>query len=337
MGDITYPSGHTPLLESQLALLTIGAEIQRREIAVKNIVLTPDIYAKLRIYEKKYGAVPVGYTEDPWSEKQILEQLKTLLLIDCKKELDQLSGAHEERVRRAQLALKKITSPKIRQIARALQVGTFLNEYRKYVFCKASLAYRPLFKKIAARYELADWRECWKLTPDEISRLYFGKQKEVLRALERRTWTGVVFDNNVLGYRLLKQEEVAGFIPEIEGRKSEQAAGGSAKNTIGGVIANRGMVRGLARIILSSADFDKFQDGDVIVTTMTSVDFVPLMRRASAFVTNEGGITSHASIISRELNKPCIIGTKIATQVLKDGDFVEVDANNGIVKVIQKK
>ncbi|OHB21996.1 MAG: hypothetical protein A2939_00690 [Parcubacteria group bacterium RIFCSPLOWO2_01_FULL_48_18] len=337
VGDITYPSGHTPLLESQLALLTIGAEIQRREIAVKNIVLTPDIYAKLRIYEKKYGAVPVGYTEDPWSEKQILEQLKTLLLIDCKKELDQLSGAHEERVRRAQLALKKITSPKIRQIARALQVGTFLNEYRKYVFCKASLAYRPLFKKIAARYELADWRECWKLTPDEISRLYFGKQKEVLRALERRTWTGVVFDNNVLGYRLLKQEEVAGFIPEIEGRKSEQAAGGSAKNTIGGVIANRGMVRGLARIILSSADFDKFQDGDVIVTTMTSVDFVPLMRRASAFVTNEGGITSHASIISRELNKPCIIGTKIATQVLKDGDFVEVDANNGIVKVIQKK
>lgn len=69
---------------------------------------------------------------------------------------------------------------------------------------------------------------------------------------------------------------------------------------------------------------------------MTSVDFVPIMKRASAFVTDEGGITSHASIVSREMNKPCIIGTKIATQVLKDGDLVEVDANNGVVKILKR-
>lgn len=69
---------------------------------------------------------------------------------------------------------------------------------------------------------------------------------------------------------------------------------------------------------------------------MTSVDFVPIMEKAGAFVTNEGGITSHASIVAREMNKPCIIGTKIATQVLKDGDLVEVDAENGIVKILDK-
>ena len=69
---------------------------------------------------------------------------------------------------------------------------------------------------------------------------------------------------------------------------------------------------------------------------MTSVDFVPIMDKAGAFVTNEGGITSHAAIVSREMNKPCIIGTQNATQVIKDGDMVEVDAERGIVKILER-
>jgi len=69
---------------------------------------------------------------------------------------------------------------------------------------------------------------------------------------------------------------------------------------------------------------------------MTRPDMAPILKKAAAFVTNEGGITCHAAIVSRELNKPCIIGTKIATKVLKDGDTVEVNANNGVVKIIKK-
>jgi len=64
--------------------------------------------------------------------------------------------------------------------------------------------------------------------------------------------------------------------------------------------------------------------------------YLPAMRRAAAFITNEGGITCHAAIISREMKKPCIIGTKIATQVLKDGDEVEVDAVSGVVRILNK-
>ena len=70
------------------------------------------------------------------------------------------------------------------------------------------------------------------------------------------------------------------------------------------------------------------------MTMMTTPDYVPAMRKASAVVTDEGGITCHAAIFSREINKPCVIGTKFATQVLKDGDIVEVDADNGIVRKI---
>ena len=69
-----------------------------------------------------------------------------------------------------------------------------------------------------------------------------------------------------------------------------------------------------------------------MVATMTFPNFIPAMEKAAAFVTDEGGILCHAAIVAREMKKPCIIGTKIATQVLKDGELVEVDANKGIVR-----
>ena len=74
--------------------------------------------------------------------------------------------------------------------------------------------------------------------------------------------------------------------------------------------------------------------GDILVTEMTTPDFVPAMKRASAIVTDKGGITCHAAIVSRELNIPCVIGTKIATKVFKDGDVVEVNATSGVVKKV---
>ncbi len=109
------------------------------------------------------------------------------------------------------------------------------------------------------------------------------------------------------------------------------------KSSINGICANKGSYTGLVRIIISEKDFHQFQEGEILVTGMTRAEYVPLMRKAGAIITDEGGITCHAAIVSRELGIPCIIGTKIATQVLKDGDEVEVDADNGVVRILNKK
>lgn len=101
-----------------------------------------------------------------------------------------------------------------------------------------------------------------------------------------------------------------------------------------GAIACKGKARGRVKIIKDRNDFGKISTGDILVTSMTTPDMIPIMKKAAAFVTDEGGVTSHAAIISREMRKPCIIGTKIATRVLQDGDLVEVDANTGIVNKI---
>jgi phosphohistidine swiveling domain-containing protein len=102
-----------------------------------------------------------------------------------------------------------------------------------------------------------------------------------------------------------------------------------------GTVANPGCVKGTVRIVRSVDDLGKVREGDVLVTYMTKPAYIVAMEKASAFVTDEGGILCHAAIISREMGKPCVIGTGSATKVFNDGDVVEVDADKGVVRIVQ--
>ena len=97
-----------------------------------------------------------------------------------------------------------------------------------------------------------------------------------------------------------------------------------------------GKVTGKVVKVRSATEIYRVQKGDILVAVMTRPDYVVAMKKAAAIVTNEGGITSHAAIVSRELGIPCIICTKIATEVLRDGDLVEVNANHGWVRKLNK-
>lgn len=102
-----------------------------------------------------------------------------------------------------------------------------------------------------------------------------------------------------------------------------------------GSVAQKGIAKGKVRIVFTMDDLHKVKKGDIIVSSMTGPDFMVAIKKSSAIITDEGGITCHAAIVSRELKIPAVIGTKIATKVLKDGDLVEVDANQGIIKIIK--
>ncbi|HAT56102.1 MAG TPA: phosphoenolpyruvate synthase [Veillonellaceae bacterium] len=102
-----------------------------------------------------------------------------------------------------------------------------------------------------------------------------------------------------------------------------------------GLPASPGMVAGQVHVITDPEDIDQFHQGEILVTQMTSPDWVPAMKKAAAIVTDAGGMTCHASIVSRELGIPCVVGTKSrsteATKTLKSGQNITVDARNGIV------
>jgi phosphoenolpyruvate synthase/pyruvate phosphate dikinase len=117
----------------------------------------------------------------------------------------------------------------------------------------------------------------------------------------------------------------------------QSTTAGQKEGEIKGQTGSPGTIRGIVKIVLNASKSEKFEDGDILVTGMTRPEFVSLMKRSSAVITDEGGITCHAAIVSRELKIPCVIGTKIATRKLKDGDMVEVDATNGIVRILENK
>jgi phosphohistidine swiveling domain-containing protein len=114
-------------------------------------------------------------------------------------------------------------------------------------------------------------------------------------------------------------------------------------NKINGMIACKGYAVGKA-IVLSyrkSSEHSKkikdMQEGEIIITEMTRPNIIPACEKASAIITDEGGVLCHAAIVSRELNKPCIIGTQQSTAIFNDGDYLEVDANKGIIQKITYK
>ena len=117
----------------------------------------------------------------------------------------------------------------------------------------------------------------------------------------------------------------------------EKPVTGNNMLTIQGVVASKGtIITGQVQVILNDDEVKHFTAGNILVTTMTSPYYVPAMKQAKVIITDEGGITCHAAIVSRELGVPCVIGTKIATRVLKDGDIVEVDATSGVVKKLNR-
>ena len=114
-------------------------------------------------------------------------------------------------------------------------------------------------------------------------------------------------------------------------RSGEAASGGPRRVLLHGLGAGPGLAAGLVRVLHSPAESPKLQPGEILVAAMTSPDWVPLMRRAAAVVTDAGGMTSHAAIVSRELGIPCVVGTRAATATLTDGMMVTVNARDGTV------
>jgi phosphoenolpyruvate synthase/pyruvate phosphate dikinase len=186
------------------------------------------------------------------------------------------------------------------------------------------------FREIARRHRL-DKTEVRYLWPEELENLIRGV-KFYSRAYiqEKIKHCAVVIKSGRIKYFVgsESEKEIDKIInlKDIDNEMSE----------FHGMCASSGKVLGRVKILESYAQVDKVQDEDILVTNMTSPRYMAAILRAGAIVTDEGGLTCHAAIIARELKKPCIIGTKIATKVLKDGDFVEVDANKGVVKIIKR-
>lgn len=189
----------------------------------------------------------------------------------------------------------------------------------------AKIVFASYFKKamdtLGISYELAT---C--LHPEELRSMILGGRAVAKKDLEKRAnGCGLVRGNKPYEVEYVFDRNILDEFSDDMVERGE----------IRGKVAYKGKVSGRAKIINTIEDMEKFQDGDILVSIQSSPALMPAIIKCSAIVADEGGIMCHASVISRELKKPCIIGTKIATKVLKDGDIVEVDAEKGIVRILK--
>lgn len=173
-------------------------------------------------------------------------------------------------------------------------------------------------------------KEC--LSEEEINTLVeMGLKIESLYGSEQDTeWA---FDKDTKEFNFLQSRPITTLKDAPLGEEEEEEEGEEEvlKPLLKGLPAAPGIGRGTVKIIKDITEIDLIKEGDVLVTTMTNPDMVPAMKKAKAVVTDEGGRTCHAAIVSRELQIPCIVGSKTATKDLKDGMQITVDAIRGIV------
>ena len=164
------------------------------------------------------------------------------------------------------------------------------------------------------------------LTTDELDQFFSSNtlpKKETLK--ERFMGCAIYFDKNGK-YQLFSGEHYRNLITRITDN--------SKRAELKGMAAYPGIVRGKVKIVMDPKKCKDFPLGTILVAGMTRPEYLSLMKKSAASITDAGGLLSHAAIVARELKKPCVVGTEIATKVLKDGDLVEVDATRGIIKKI---
>lgn len=178
-----------------------------------------------------------------------------------------------------------------------------------------------LFREMVTKYfsDVVHYEELLNMRIEEVKNVLHGRMYIKPQFETRKNFILEITDDAV----------------ELSEGKEEKVKGAEERpKEITGMCAQPGKVVGKVKVVLHAKECAKIEQGDILVAAMSTPDFLTGMRRAAAFLTDIGGITSHAAIVAREMNKPCIIGTKIGTKVLKDGDLVEVDAEKGIIKIL---
>jgi len=292
-----------------------------------------DFERELERHWKKFFWIENNYSRaEPKPIREFRASVRKLARLKTKKELcDEIRLLEEYETRtetRARNISKKLKiDEKDAETLKVFRVGAWWHDERKKINLIGNYWLNEFLKTIAIKTGTSLKTLQYAVYPTELLNAVDGNIDETLLKKRRtKLFVNVFFANGTLFLLTGRQAENAYRALD---RKQEIAS------EVKGVCASPGKARGRVCVVLNPSEKIDVK-GFVLVTSMTRPEFVPLMKRACAIVTNEGGVTSHAAVISRELKKPCVVGTKHATKILKDGDLVEVDAGKGVVKILKR-
>lgn len=311
--------------EERTSLLELVASLQKGFTKESQ-----EFQQKLQTHEKLFRAFMFDY-HGPLvlDKKYFLVQIDNYLMEgkDAEKELRELTEKKLFIIQKQEaLAAELNLSLSEKKYFQAMQLLILWKEHKKRVHSMSHVSFQIIFMPEICRRINLPFQYARFLDDDELVEALQSKKVNLPKLQQRAEHFTII--HTPTRKQILGGEEALEYNEQLKPKYEFQ-------ETLTGSPASTGKHRGKVILVMNEKDLSKVQAGDVLVTTMTKPQYILAMQRAGAFVTDSGGITCHAAILARELEKPCVVGTNLATQVLKNGDFVEVDADTGIVKIIK--
>jgi phosphoenolpyruvate synthase/pyruvate phosphate dikinase len=312
------------ILSAPLEQSFINEEEEDLKKIAKNYLRKKDVKKTLYKHLTKYSWIKSSYTGfKKYSKKDAIKEMKELIRTSNLKSIKYIFQKNKNK--KEKLFEKYIFTKEIKAITHITELFIIWQDKRKVLNMTFAALQEKVLIELSKRFDInskslkyCQIKDLFDIANGKIDKRKINKQKESLFKYENGKITKI-YTGKEASYFLKKVSKTN--IAKVE--------------ELNGMSASLGMAKGRVKIIKSIKDFKKIQLGDILVSPMTRPEHLAIMKKASAIITDDGRITCHAAIISRELKIPCIIGTKTATKVLKDGNIVEINANTGLIKIIR--
>jgi phosphohistidine swiveling domain-containing protein len=317
---VTSPIQHSYAQEEEIDIFKALIEIRKKPNLAKK---------KATELAKKYGWIYYKYLGPAKTEKDYLAIFRDLQKqnINPEKKIEEIAKKKKELIKQ-QRKLFSLLKPdkKHKKILQFAQQIVFLKDCRKMSQFYGSFINEKILKEVANRLGIT-LKQVRYFLPWEIEKALLEKKFDP-KELSKRSEFSAYYTKGEK-YRIFVNNQAHLFLKKQKFHRIKKKI-----EKLEGACACPGQVSSIVKIINLPEEIGKIKPGEIMISHATYPALVPAMKKASAIVTDEGGLTCHAAIVSRELGIPCVVGTKIATKVFKDGDKIEVDANKGIVRKI---
>lgn len=287
-----------------------------------------DLDEKIRAHTKKYCWIRYNYEGPAFSEKDLREKIKADL--ESKKPIPKRKTKQEIMQEQEKIEKTLEITPEWKRIFFLAREFMYWKTMRRDTQSFAFFVFEGFQRELAKRTGIS-LKEARQLHYKEVNAILDGqKTADSNELLQRQKHSIYLLENGkteILCGKNAAQKALEIIEEEFDDKIKE----------LKGNCAMPGRVIGIAKIINSQKEFFKLKESEIIVSFATTPDMSAIIKKAAAIVTDQGGITCHAAIVSRELKIPCIVGTKTATKIICDGEKIEVDASNGIVRRLESK
>lgn len=336
----TYPAYRSFAGDQEIALLKLvsryyGKSRWRHDVMRQNLqqlrAIWPKFERDLQTHARKYGWVYYVYAGPAYTAENFLEFVRDFLRkkVSPSVALGRMEKREKEMIRKKKSLIRSMGLRGLdKLVAEFAGVMVWAKPRRKDYQSHAYYYFENWQREVGKRLFLS-LDQVRALPPQELRAALSGKRKDWPGVAWRYAAYHVCYSTKA-GVRVLGGEAARRFAKQHI--KEESAATKAPRGPLRGTVAFPGVVKGSVRIVNNVDQMSAMKQGEILVSIATSPNIVGAMKKAAAIVTDEGGLTCHASIVSRELGIPCVVGTIFGSSVLRDGDRVRVDARRGIVE-----